>query len=63
METKRGQLMKRLKIYAIESIQLSVLDFNERAIHVYEKCRFRQTKEMLEDNLNWVIMEAPRSEF
>lgn len=44
--------------FPVEIIRLSVLDFNERAIHVYKKCGFKMIETVEEDGLNWIIMDA-----
>jgi len=44
----------------VEAIRLSVLDYNKRAIHVYEKCGFSPVETIQEGELKWIIMDAPR---
>ena len=46
--------------FPVKTIRLSVLDFNERAIHVYEKCGFKRIETVVEKGLNWIIMDVKR---
>ena len=49
-----------LEIFPIKIIRLSVLDFNTRAIHVYEKCGFKTIETVEEDGFTWLIMDKKR---